>query len=280
MRTTTVGLGNHFNQETTTLCTLWKVTRVDGLIFGFTDASKNLTYLGITYNAATGHVPSNIATNSSLSVDNLEVEAILDSSTITEEDIAAGLWDYAEVEIMVVNYLDLSLGHLGQRKGWLGNIRTGRTSFIAELRGMTQKLQQQIGELYTPSCRATFGDTRCKVNKAAYTFPGTVNYVYNNRTFAATDIIQADGYFEYGIVTWTSGLNIGLSMEVKTYTVGNIVLQLPMPYNIGIADTFNIVAGCGKRIIEDCKTKFNNVVNFRGEPYFPGVDKIYKGPQR
>lgn len=279
MRTTSSNLGNHFTQETTTLCTLWKVTRVDGAVYGFTDASKNLTYLGVTYNAATGHVPSDITTNSSLSVDNLEVEAILDSSTITEEDIAAGKWDYAEVEIMLVNYLDLTQGHMGQRKGWMGNVRTGRTSFIAELRGMTQKLQQQIGELYSPSCRATLGDTRCKVNLASYTFPGTVDYIYSNRTFAAVDVTQPNEYFEYGIVTWTSGLNIGLSMEIKTYTVGNIVLQLPMPYDIGLADTFNIIAGCAKRIT-DCKDKFNNVVNFRGEPYFPGVDQIYKGPQR
>lgn len=278
MRATSVNLTNHLNQEVTTLATLWKVTRVDGQIFGFTDASKNITYSGVLYRADTGHVPSNITSNAKLSVDNLEVEAVLSSEVITEEDVNAGLWDYAEVEICLVNYKDLTQGILGQRKGWMGSIKLGRTSFIAELRGMAQKLQQQIGELYSPSCRATFGDARCKVNKASYTFPGTVGTVFSRRAFTSSELTQADTYFEYGLLTFTSGLNINLSMEVKTYTVGNLILQLNMPYEVYPGDTFTIIAGCGKRLTEDCKTKFNNVINFRGEPYFPGIDNIYKGP--
>ena len=78
---------------------------------------------------------------------------------------------------------------------------------------------------------------------------------------------------------WTSGLNIGLSMEVKTYTVGNVLLQMPMPFEIAAGDAFNIVAGCAKRRFEDCRDKFSNVLNFRGFPDVPGLDEIVKGPQ-
>jgi len=278
MRTIPVALASHFQQETMTIATCWKATLKNGTVYGFTDHTSNLVFDAVTYLASAGYTPSSITTTEALSVDNLEVVGMLSNDAIADADIHAGLWDYAEIEIFQVNYADLTQGALYLRKGWLGEVRTGRSVFSAELRGMTQKLQQTIGELYSPSCRATLGDTRCGVNLASFTFNGTVQTVTSNRQFTDSGLAQANGYFDYGIITFTGGLNAGISMEVKTYTTGAVLLQLPMPYGVQVGDTFSIVAGCAKRIIEDCKTKFNNVVNFRGEPYFPGVDQLYKGP--
>jgi hypothetical protein len=84
------------------------------------------------------------------------------------------------------------------------------------------------------------------------------------------------GFFDFGKVTFTSGLNINLSMEVKRYNVGLVELQLPMPYPIEVGDTYTIVSGCGKRFTEDCIQKFNNAINFRGEPHLPGVDQLMR----
>jgi uncharacterized phage protein (TIGR02218 family) len=79
-------------------------------------------------------------------------------------------------------------------------------------------------------------------------------------------------------LTWTSGLNDGLRMEVKAFTTGTglIELFLPMPFDIGGGDTFDIQAGCDKSVAT-CLSKFNNVINFRGFPYIPGNDKISSG---
>lgn len=278
MRTISAGLNTHLQSETTSLATCWKATLKNATVYGFTDHTENITYNGVVYQSSTGYTPTNITTTENLSVDNLEVVGMLSASSIADADIEAGLWDYAEIEIFQVNYKDLTQGALLQRKGWLGEVRTGKTVFTAELRGMAQKLQQTVGELYQPTCRATLGDARCGKNLTAFTFTGTVQTVTSNRQFTDAGLVQADAYFDYGLITWTGGLNVGLSMEVKTYTVGSVLLQLPMPYSVQVGDSFSIVAGCGKRIIEDCKTKFNNVVNFRGEPYFPGTDALYKGP--
>jgi hypothetical protein len=81
------------------------------------------------------------------------------------------------------------------------------------------------------------------------------------------------GYFDYGLITFTSGLNNGLSMEIKSYVPGQLTLYLPMPYQPAIGDTYSLKAGCDKAFAT-CKTKFTNVVNFRGEPYLPGIDKL------
>jgi uncharacterized phage protein (TIGR02218 family) len=63
-------------------------------------------------------------------------------------------------------------------------------------------------------------------------------------------------------------------MEVSAYMPGTITLRMAFLYPLAVGDTYNLTAGCGKRFIEDCKTKFNNALNFRGEPHLPGMDQI------
>ena len=277
MRPVSANLKTHLEGETLTVCTLWKITRADAQVFGFTDNSRAVVYDSVTYEASAGHTPSSIRTTATLGVDNLEVQSVLDSATITEADIQAGLWDYAEVEIMLVNYLSLADGHMLLRKGWLGNVKTGRATFVAELRGMMQPLQQSIGRVYTPACDAALGDARCGVTLASYTVTGSVTTATSARVFTDTTRTEADGYFDGGLITWTSGDNDTYSMEVKSSTAaGVITLQQGMPNDTTIGDAYSLSAGCDK-LLATCRDKFSNVVNFRGFPHVPGPDKVIAG---
>jgi uncharacterized phage protein (TIGR02218 family) len=269
---------NHLKGEVTTLATCWKVTRLDGQVFGFTDHVENLLIDGVLYRASTGYTPTAVATSADLSVDNLDVEGLLDDPTITEVDIMAGKWDNARIEIFQVNYRDLTAGKLALRSGRLGEVRLENGRFVAELRGLAQALARNLGELYSPTCRADLGDARCKVNLASFTVAGSVTGVTSARVFQDTSRGEPAGWFDYGLLTWTSGANSGLAMEVKAYTPGQFELQLPMPYAIAVGDAYNVHAGCQKRLIEDCKQKFNNAINFRGEPHIPGLDQVLRGP--
>ena len=277
MKTVSANLKAHLEGEYLTVCTLWKITRTDAQVFGFTDNSRDVVYGGVTYEAASGHTPSNIKTTSNLGVDNLEVQSVLDSASITEADIQAGLWDFATVEIMLVNYLSLADGHMMLRKGWMGNVKTGRSEFVAELRGMMQPLQQTIGRLYLPACDAALGDVRCGVTLGTYTVTGSVTTATSSRVFTDTARTEPDGYFDGGLITWTSGDNDTYQMEVKSSTAaGVITLQQGMPNDTTIGDTYSLSAGCDKTLAT-CKAKFSNVVNFRGFPHVPGTDKMIGG---
>lgn len=86
----------------------------------------------------------------------------------------------------------------------------------------------------------------------------------------------AVGTFDGGKITFTSGLNAGRSMEIKGYVPGLLVLALPMPYPVAVGDAYSLVPGCGKRVIEDCYSRYSNVVNFRGEPWRPGMDELLR----
>lgn len=276
MKTLGSGMTAHVALESTTLSTCWKLTRRDGQVFGFTDADDSLTVDGVTYVATSGYTRSAIATDSALSVDNLDLDGILSDTAITEADILAGLWDFAEMRIFMVNRADTTQ-QIKQRRGWLGEVTLGDTGFTTELRGLAQVLQSTVGELYSASCRADFCDTRCKLTLATYTDPGTVTSLTSNRVFADTGLVAANGFYDGGLVTFTSGLNSGLEMEVKAYTVGAVALQQPMPYAIAVGDTFTITQGCDKRLAT-CRDTYANVVNFRGEPHIPGADQILRGP--
>src|SRR5579884_3285637 len=121
--------------EVTTLATCWKLTRRDGAILGFTDHDADLVFDGITYKAQSGFTPSAIQNTGSLSVDNLSAEGMLSSGVITEADILAGAYDFAEIEIFQANYADLTQGGLKLRRGWLGEVSSYRQQFVAEIRG-------------------------------------------------------------------------------------------------------------------------------------------------
>ena len=273
MRTASAALVNHLAGEVTTLATCWKLTRKDGTVMGFTDYVTDLVVSGVTYAAATGATPTGIACSDQFSVDNLEVQGILSSAAITEQDIGAGKYDFAAIQCFAVNVSDLTQDIMYYRVGWLGEVTVKNGQYTAELRGLAQMLQQNIGQIFSPSCRATFGDSRCKVNLASYTFSGTVTSVTSQQAFIASSLTQASGYFTGGEVQWQTGANAGLHMEVKSFLNSQFAFVLPMPNAITVGDTFKAIAGCDKTF-PTCYTNFNNAVNFRGEPYVPGMDQL------
>ena len=273
MKQISSALKAHLAQETTTLASCWKLTRRDGTVMGFTDHDEAISYESVSYEARSGFTPSAVASSSALNVDNLDVEGLLDAEAIAEADILAGLYDFAEIEIFLLNYEDISQGKLPIKAGWLGEVTLQGGKFVAEVRGLTQKLAQQVGEHYSPTCRASLGDERCGVDTEALTVSGTVTIGESRNQFSDSGRSENSGYFAYGVVTFTSGDNEELSMEIKQYSGGQFTLVLPLPYDIGVGDTYEAIPGCDKNF-STCTERFNNATRFRGEPHVPGTDKM------
>lgn len=277
MKSTSAGLQSHQTQTTVTLADLYRVTRGDGQVFGFASLDSDVLYGGVLYRAAGAWSASALAQDTSLRVGNLELVGYLSADTITQADAEAGLWDGATVEHWRVNYADLSLGHEIMGQGELGEVRMIDGQLVAELRGFLQKLQNEQGRVFLPTCDLVLGeqgDFKCQVNMTGFTHTGTVTSVADRANFTASALAQATDYFRFGVVTWTSGANDGRRMEVKSFTTGGVfALQMPMSGAIAVGDTFSATAGCDK-LFATCQSKFNNVVNFGGFPHLPGLAKM------
>lgn len=274
MKARSTALEIHHGEPVQTRAWCWKVTRRDAQVFGFTSIDIMLPIDGVEYEAATGFTPSAIDGKADMSVPNLEVAGLLNAASITEADLLAGVWDGAAVEVFEVNYRDLTMGAMDLRSGTIGTVSSGRVAFRAELRGLAQALQQGVGELFTAACPANLGDARCQVDLGPLTVTGTVTAAASARGFTDSSRAEVSDYFGAGLITWTGGANIGLPMEVRSFAAGVFDLALPMPFAVAVGDTYSLVPGCRKRAITDCKTKFNNIVHFRGHPWVPGNDKV------
>lgn len=293
MKTVSAGLKVHLAQPLTSLAYLWKLKRRDGTLYGFTTHDEDIAYNNgdgdgsVTYLASSGFTNTATAGKSDLAVDNMEVTGFLDSEVLKEGDIRGGLYDDATIKIMMVNWADTTMGHMYIRVGTLGIVKMKNGLFTAEIRGLAHKLTTVIGDTYGPRCRATFGSGLngidmnstwlCKIDVVALRQTGSVASVADARTFTPTaGLTGAAGFFNQGLITFTSGILNGFGFEIKMWDGTSIELFLPMPYEPTAGDTFSIEPGCDKSLA-NCQ-RYNNVVNFRGEPFIPGMDRILNYP--
>jgi len=398
---------------TQTLAWCWRITREDGFVVRLTSHDRDLVMDG-TYLSLAGYVPSAVDTELGWNSQNQNLQAILDTPAITEEDLDRGLYDFARIECFLVNYLDLPVTltenpakRVVVYKGILGKLTRSNIRYSFEARGFEYLLNNKIGAVTSKLCRARFGDSDCKVNASSYTYNLSVasvtsdrrgftlspinlvippvssilqltttaktwadaeaeavglgghlvtvrNQSENDRLFALfggsdlealwlglykdgiTDewrwasgepvtytnwdsgepnnaggeqdkvrfytrngkwddshnltyygIMELpgsggsytnapDGWFNYGTVTFTSGLNAGAEREIASYGGNTVTLFEKAPFTVSPGDTLTIVTGCDKTL-RNC-FRYNNVINFQGEPYIPTPDKFASTP--
>lgn len=271
-----------------TIATCWRILRTDSQEFFFTDHDIDLVVDGDIYEAASGMLPTGLSQNRGLAVDNMEVVAFLESDKIDEAEINARLFDYATVDIFLVNHADLTQGKLYLAQDWqLGAVEIRDNAVQVEIRSKAGLLAQNITAIYSPDCRADLGDSQCGIDLAdsAQTYWGTgaVTSMTDNQTFIDSSRSEATDVFRYGKITWSTpgsadtylGNNAGLEMEIKSFNPATkeFVLFEAMPYEISVDDEYTVTYGCDKSKAT-CRDRFDNVVNFRGEPFIPGFDKM------
>lgn len=279
------GLQDHLDTGTTTLCRCWKLIRDDQFIAGFTDHDRDLEFDAVVYKAATGFASSEHTETIGLNVGNMDIDGVLSDESLSENDLAAGLYDNATIELYTVNWQDVSQRVLMQT-GSIGEVTRTETAFTAEIRSLSHYLQQPKGRLYQYGCDANLGDGRCGVllNQPPFTAVATVLDIKDTRSFTVSGLEDyATDWFANGLLLWSDGPNSGLSHEVKFHITHHdsvtIELWSKPRHDIEPGVTFEISAGCDKQF-STCKAKFNNALNFRGFPHMPGNDFALSYPNR
>lgn len=273
----------HLALPLTTLATCWRIECLDSTVYGFTNHDVDLVIDGVTYLASSGATGTSIDSSSSASAGNTEIVGLLDNVTLREEDLVMGKFNYAALWVFMVNWVTLGQGTLPLLRGQLGEVTLERSGFKVEFNSLVDELSQTIGLLYSYDCRANFGDypveipgAKCGVDLSGYTVTGTVTTGGSVSSFQDTGRTEAADYFRYGLVTFTSGLNEGFSMEISGYTTGSFTLANTLPNLITAGDTYTAFPGCAHTPTA-CKA-YGNYINYKGEPDVPGIDRMLNYP--
>lgn len=279
MKTLPSALATHIASRSTTLATALKITRTDGVVFGFTTHDVDDIVAGVKYSSNPGLDVSNIVIAANAAVGNLELTTLHDGSVFTTTEVLGGVWRNAAFSIFRYNWASLTDGIETLLAGTVGEFQLKQNTVVAELRDLRQYLQQSVGDVSSKTCRARLGDARCKKDLAAFTYTGALTGVSSNQVFRDSARTEAASWFDEGEIAFITGANAGLRSKVKSYAAdGTFTLALPLIGGVLPGDTYQAIAGCRKRVDEDCGGKFDNVLNFVGEPHRKGLNSLTKSP--
>lgn len=263
-------------------CQVWTITRRDGVVFRYTSHDEDVRFAGQAYKACHSLNPSASENASSLgSVGNMELTGLIDDEGITEADLYGGKFDDAYVTVDLINWNPGPSTPRRLASGWTGQLSQGDTSFNMEVLGSSARLEQQaLTQPYAPGCRWVFGDARCGVNIEARKLTGVVTSAATRSAFVGTITGDPAGSeWTNGRVRFTSGVNIGQDLEVKTvdFGTGQVLLWPSAVLLPHVGDAFDLLPGCDKSKVGGC-TLYANVINFGGFADVPGQDAMLETP--
>lgn len=275
----------HLSSGATTVARVWRVTRTDGVALGFTDHDRDIDIDGFSHRAGSGLTARAFQNVSGLAVDNTEVVGALSHLALREEDLSAGRYDGARVEVWLVNWAAPEMRRTIFR-GTLGEVSWKGSEFRAELRGLSEPLGDPVGFAYTRQCSAVLGDSRCGFNvlQPGYFLEHSIERVEDDgRVLRFASLAGYESrWFEGGRLDVLSGAAVGLSAMIKVDRVTpqgrRVELWQSIRAQLEAGDQIRLLAGCNKTA-ETCRMKFANFVNFRGFPFIPGDDWISAYPK-
>lgn len=218
-----------------------------------------------------------------------EVHAFITSDLITEEDVIRGLWEGAIIDEILIDFRFPYLSPFSVRRYVASSITIDGGIINMQANSILNSLNNPVGEIWGPMCRvqvfsqSDYQHAGCnldpnfwKIDVIAGVETALPRRVYLNAASISGDWVN-DGWGTFGTAEFLNGPNAGIKVPIKTYDVDagtyTLILQKVLPYPYVEGDVIRLLPGCNKLRDGDCFTKFNNVINFQGEPDIPGRDK-------
>jgi uncharacterized phage protein (TIGR02218 family) len=269
----------------------WQITpvRVNRAALRFTDHQYPLTiYDGRTFEAMGGMDSSAQDRKSKLEQVQSNARGLISDDALTDEDLERGVYLDAIVDEFIVDWRVPYMGPIDYSRFIIRGVSWDGALWNAELESTAAKLDEPVGDIFGPLCRVELfssGLGKCNLAAAPFLFTTTINNTDGDTQFetdTVAGIWNADAYGQDGRAVFFGGQNDGFETRIKTYTLtgtptGIVVLHERTPFTMLNGETAVLYPGCNKRLQGDCKNKFNNVLNFQGEPFIPGSDLARRG---
>lgn len=259
-----------FDRELDNVATFWRIYRRDGVMLAFTSHDRDLAFAGINHRAAPGMVPAAIRLTADLANDSAEVEGALNHGSIREQDLAAGLFDEAQIEIGAVDWLTNE--HHVLYTGTIGRIEDDQSQFSAELRSGKHLLDQDLVPRTSPTCRAEFCGLGCGLAATQFMMTRPLAGIDLERNRVRFDGLSAADHVD-GRLRFLGGPQTGVRFDIIDIDGDWLLLDRPLVAGTAVGTMTELREGCD-HTVATCAARFGNAINFRGEPFLPGNDLL------
>lgn len=261
------------------VCDLLTITPLGATAVYYTNLDQDIVYGGHTFlSGNTKFRRSKTKLVAGIDVDSMDLELYGDSTNLIAglgvlSACRAGLLDGARVSLDKLYMPDwglVGLGVVNMFAGRVGTIQLSRS--VAKIKTVSDLVLLNVDmprNIYQPGCRHSLFDGGCTLNPASFIVSGAVT-AGSTANSVNTNLSQVSAYFTLGTMTFTSGVNNGLTRTIRQHTnAGGVMVPiLPWPAAPATSDTFTALPGDDKQQ-STCLNKFNNLVHFRAEPYVP-----------
>jgi uncharacterized phage protein (TIGR02218 family) len=270
----------------------WKITltKLDNTVFFFTDHSEPLTLFDeATYKAMNGMDASAVRKESGTADTNQESRGILADSDISYELLQSGAFSGAQIDEYLVDWRQPFVAPFDHVRYFIREVSFDGVQWNADLTGITYALTQPTGDTWGPMCRVPLfsqGNGKCNLASAPFEDNVLIDFTTDPRqAFGFTPVNplwDVAFYGNDGICQINTGPNAGLRASIKTQDVSGptqyvITLQQRLPYDLTTSDAVTLFPGCDHVLTGHCVNRFDNAVNFQGEPFIPGGDRARRG---
>jgi uncharacterized phage protein (TIGR02218 family) len=201
------------------------------------------------------------------------LNGVLDGAWVSVDRAFLSAWSSANI-----------VGTVNVFAGNVSDCVIGRTSVKMTIKSPLELLNLNFPRnVYQPGCMHNLYDSGCTLNAASFAVNGTVGNggglePPTTSTLWWAQANYAPNYFTLGYLTFTSGALQGQTRSLLYFsgpffasngTLGSVMtFSNPFPVAPAVGDAFTIYPGCDHQQ-STCLGKFNNLVNFRGQPYIP-----------
>lgn len=260
---------------------LYTITLASNTVLRYTSADISITHGGNTFSARGPLIRrGQVRTVLGLEVDTLDItvmasptndDHLLDGQPFIPAALKGAL-DGASVLLQrafLTDWAQPPVGAVVLFSGRASDMSGKRTELNGDIKSDLELLNTKLPRnLYQASCLHTLYDTGCAANKAALTVSGSVTGNNGTGQWMQSSLSVTSGWFDQGVITFTTGPNAGQRRTVKAYASGQFWFALPLPQVPMVGDAFTVYPGCDKTQAT-CQGKFNNLPRFRGFPYIP-----------
>ena len=248
---------------------------------------------GQVYLTENGYEFSGIDSTTTFASASIDISGILRMGAIQREDLLSGKYDNARVYLFSTSWKNPIEDEERCGLYFFGRVECRDDTYTVQLMGAIDVLSQTVGHTYSPTCPWTLFDqglgtdiidwhhSRCSGPRSAPDGPtmaanivtGSLTSVISQYEFSDSSRSEADGWFAYGQIQFTSGNNAGTApIQVKTFASGAIELHDATLFIPQIGDSYQMIPGCAKTA-SACKDKWSNKRNFGG------FDRVPTGTQ-